>query len=86
MVRLKFEMWHYEPKPGETDGYISRFTDGKGNWTESWWSSPPTSIDHVGPEYLPQRHRHPNVRLASHHTFIKRRYKEEIARLREEKV
>lgn len=80
MARLKFEMWVHVPKPGETDGYMSRFTDGKGLFTDSWWSSPPASIDHVGPEYLVQRHRHPNVRR--NHDFIKMRYKEEMQRLR----
>jgi hypothetical protein len=83
-MRLKFEMWEYNEKPdAEPDGYISRFTDGKGVYTDSWWSSPPSSIDHVGPEYLKQRHRHPNVKNARHEQFIKSRYKEEIQRLKE---
>ena len=86
MARLKFEMWPYEPKPSEFDGYMSRFTDGNGNYTDSWWSSPPASIDHVGPEYLPQRHRHPNVKNSKHAEFIKRRYKEEMARLRQKAI
>lgn len=78
MARLKFEMWKFERNPGEFDGFISRFTDGKGHWTESWWSNPPSSIDHVGPEYLRHNYRHPNVRTASHDKFIKRRFKEEM--------
>lgn len=82
MQRLKFEMWKCERNPGEFDGYISRFTDGKGKWTDSWWDSPPSSIDHVGPEYLQQPHRHPNIRDARHDAFIKRRFKEEIVRLK----
>lgn len=87
MARLRFEMWPYVVGPeAKTDGYMSRFTDGKGNYTDSWWCSPPESIDHVGPEYLPQRHRHPNVRNARHIEFIKRRFKEEMANLRDEKV
>jgi hypothetical protein len=81
MPRLKFEMWKYERKPGEFDGYMSKFTDGKGRWTESWWSSPPKSIDHVGPEYLRHNYRHPNVKTTKHDEFIKRRYKEEMAKL-----
>ncbi|MDB5056139.1 MAG: hypothetical protein JWM44_4189 [Bacilli bacterium] len=75
MARLKFEMWLHRPEVG---GVMSRFTDGKGRYTESWWSSPPLSIDHVGPEYLPQPHRHPNVRSDRHNEFIKRRFKEEV--------
>ncbi|MRX54823.1 hypothetical protein GJU41_12645 [Bacillus idriensis] len=81
MKRLKFEMWRYERKPGEFDGVMSRFTDGKGTWSDSWWCSPPKSIDHVGEEYLQQPHRHPNVRTKIHDTFIKRRYKEEMMKL-----
>jgi hypothetical protein len=81
MASLKFEMWKYERKPGEFDGYISRFTDGKGDWTESWWSSPPEDIAHAGREYLQNPHRHPNVRTVRHDEFVKRRFKEEMARL-----
>jgi hypothetical protein len=77
MARLKFEMWK------DRDGNVmSRFTDGTGRFTDSYWSSPPVSIDHVGPEYLKQRHRHPNVRNSRHDAFIKNRYKEEVAVLR----
>lgn len=79
MARLEFEMWEHRPEVG---GYISKFTDGKGRSTESWWSSPPSSIDHVGPEYLRQPHRHPNVTNNRHIEFIKRRYKEEIGRFK----
>jgi hypothetical protein len=83
MGRLMFEMWPYRDKlDGEVNGYMSRFTDGKGIYTDSWWCSPPASIDGVGPEYLPQRHRHPNVRNDRHVEFIKRLYKEEIARIK----
>ncbi|MEK8128384.1 hypothetical protein WMW72_10760 [Paenibacillus filicis] len=78
MQRLKFEMWK------DRDGNImSRFTDGKGRSTDSYWSSPPASIDHVGPEYLPQPHRHPNCGNARHDAFIKQRYKEEVVKVRE---
>lgn len=77
MKRLKFEMWK------DRDGNImSRFTDGRGISTDSYWCSPPESIDHVGPEYLPQRHRHPNVRNQRHAEFIKRRFKEEVLKVR----
>lgn len=73
MKRLKFEMWK------DRDGKIfSRFTDGKGRYTDSWWGNPPLSIDHVGPEYLKQTHRHPNVRNDRHIEFIKRSFKEEV--------
>ncbi|MEH7087313.1 hypothetical protein V7139_32140 [Neobacillus drentensis] len=82
MARLKFEMWPYIDSKGNKDGYMTRFTDGNGYSTESWWSSPPASIDHVGPEYLKQRHRHPNVRNARHDAFFKRRYKEEIIKFK----
>lgn len=81
MKRLKFEMWVYEPKPGETNGYMSRFTDGKGRFTDSWWSSPPSSIDHVGYGYLRNPHRHPNVRTEYHAEFIKWRFKVEVAKI-----
>lgn len=76
-MRLKFEMWKADPQYG---GCWSRFTDGTGYATESWWSGPSASIDHAGPEYLPNRHN--NVRTARHDQFIKARYKEEMKRLR----
>jgi len=82
LARLKFEMWVYLDKD-QLNGIMSRFTDGRGIFTDSWWSSAPQSIDHVGPEYLRQRHRHPNVRNAKHDAFIKSRFKEEMARLSE---
>lgn len=84
MARLKFEMWAYREKPdADINGYMTRFTDGKGVYTDSWWCSPPGSIDHVGPEYIKQRHRHPNAQNMRHIEFIKRRYKEEIQRVKE---
>lgn len=83
MVRLKFEMYPYIPHGKPQNGVISRFMDGKGRETESWWNCPPESIDHVGPEYLRQRHRHPNSAVR-HDDFIKRRFKEEMKRLKEE--
>ncbi len=79
MARLKFEMWPYRNPDGQLNGYMSRFTDGKGRSTDSWWCSPPASIDHVGPEYLRQRHRHPNVANAKHDAFIKHRFRECVA-------
>ncbi|NEU27055.1 hypothetical protein G3M74_13210 [Paenibacillus polymyxa] len=77
MGRLKFEM--YKDRDGNA---MSRFTDGNGVSTESYWCSPPPSIDHVGPEYLKQRHRHQNVRTVRHMEFIKERYKEEVLKVR----
>lgn len=79
MKRLKFEMWLHRPEVG---GIMSRFTDGRGISTKSWWSSPMQSIDHVGPEYLKNPHRHPNVRNVKHATFIKRQYKVEMKRFK----
>ncbi len=77
MARLKFEMWK------DRDGNImSRFTDEKGHSTDSYWSSPPESIDHVGPEYLRYNYRHPNVRNARHQAFVKREFKEQVVKLR----
>ncbi|MCP3810040.1 hypothetical protein NLX78_22735 [Paenibacillus sp. Lou8.1] len=78
MAKLKFEMWKCQTKRG----YMSRFTDGRGISTDSWWDSPQLSIDHVGPEYLKQPHRHPNTRNDRHINFIKDRYKVEMARLK----
>jgi hypothetical protein len=73
LKRLKFKMWK------DRDGNIfSRFTDGNGRHTDSCWSSPPSSIDHVGPEYLKQPHRHPNVRNDRHIEFTKCSFKEEV--------
>ena len=83
MKRLKFEMWPYKEKTdSEVNGYMSRFTDGKGRYTDSWWCSPPSSIDHVGSEYLPQPHRHPNVANKRHDSFIKHQFKLEMARIK----
>lgn len=79
MTRLKFEMWKSERKPGEFERFITRFTDDKGFATESWWSSPPDNIDHVGQEYLESPHRHPNAITKRHRDFIKKRFKEEMA-------
>ncbi|PYE52516.1 hypothetical protein HUB98_26350 [Paenibacillus barcinonensis] len=77
-MRLKFEMWKAtQPYSG---GYVSMFTDGKGRTSTSWRAKPMMSIDHAGPEYLPGRHN--NVRTARHDQFIKKRYKEEMIRLR----
>lgn len=76
-MRLKFEMCKADPEYG---GYESKFTDGKGRSSTSWWSKPQMSIDHAGPEYL--RNRYNNVRTERHDQFIKKRYKEEMIRLR----
>ncbi|OAS19273.1 hypothetical protein [Paenibacillus oryzisoli] len=79
--RLKFEMWRYESKPGEFNGFKSRFTDGNGKYTESWWSNPSRSIDHAHHAYIADRHR--NVKSGRHSDFIKQRYKLEMSRLRD---
>ena len=85
-MRLQFAMWKYHRSPDNYDGVISRFTDGKGVMTDSWWSSPPEDIDHVGIEYLSQPHRHPNVKTVKHEESVKRRFKEEMARLAKEEL
>jgi hypothetical protein len=77
MRRLKFEMWKHRD-----GGVMTRFTDGRGIYTDSWWSSPPSSINHVGPEYL--LNRHPNVRNDRHVDFIKRCFKEEVVNFKEQ--
>lgn len=82
MQRLQFRMWEWRRSPFDEkhDGYMSQFTDGTGTYTDSWWSNPPSSIDHVDVRYL--KNRHPNVRNARHEEFIKRAFKEEVSRLR----
>lgn len=81
MQRLHFRMWEWRRMPFDEKhyGYISQFTDGNGIFTESWWSNPPSSIDHVGSGYL--KNRHPNVKNARHEAFVKRRFKEEMLQL-----
>jgi hypothetical protein len=76
---LKFDMWLHRPEVG---GIMCSFTDGKGATLETWFGSPPLSIDHVGPEYLGNRFA--NVSNEKHCEFIKRRYKEEITKFRKE--
>jgi len=86
MSRLMFEMWQYRASPLDPiNGYISRFTDGKGRFTDSWWSSPPQSIDHVSFGYLSQRHRHPNCTNKRQDEFIKSHYGEEFAKVKIER-
>jgi hypothetical protein len=80
MKRLKFEMWEYRSKPDEPVNGLMDFTDGRGIFTDSWWSSAPTSIDHVGFGYLRNPHRHPNVANERHVEFIKKRFKEEVVK------
>lgn len=77
MARLKFEMWRHSPEGG---GIMFSFTDGNGNRAETWFGAPPGSIDHVCLVYL--KNRFPNVKNDRHCQFIKRRYKEEIMRLK----
>lgn len=80
-TRLKFEMWRHESKTGEFDGFKSRFTDGNGRYTESWWSNPSRSINHADDVYIAGRH--PNAISSRHSDFIRQRYEEEISRLRD---
>lgn len=53
------------------------FTDGKGRERSTYFGSPPSSIDHVGLEYL--QGRFANVKTARHDEFIKSEYKRLIA-------
>ncbi|MBY0122180.1 hypothetical protein [Bacillus sp. S/N-304-OC-R1] len=80
MARLKFEMF-LSDYCTKHRGISSRFTDGKGRSTVSWWSSPPDSIDHVDITYL--QGRYGNVRTKRHEEFLKQRFKEEMKRFEE---
>lgn len=80
MARLQFQMRPVH-RSLQDRGVITEFTDGKGNTTSSWWSSPPDSIDHVDITYL--QGRHGNVRTKEHEKFIKKRFKEEMERFEE---
>lgn len=73
MARLKFDMIR------ESNGITTMFTDGRGVRSESWWGSPPTSIDHVCIRYLSDRF--DNCKTPRHEAFIKQQFKEQYARL-----
>lgn len=80
MARLKFEMF-LDDKCKENRGISSKFTDGNGHSSFSWWSSPPTSIDHVDITYL--QGRYSNVRTKRQVEFIKKQFKEEMKQFKE---
>lgn len=80
MSRLKFEMY-LDEYCVKNRGISSKFTDGKGLVSVSWWSSPPSSIDHVDIGYL--KGRYGNVKTKRHEEFIKKRFKEEMKRFEE---
>ena len=77
---LSFEMY-LDQFCIENRGICSKFTDGKGIESITWWSSPPESIDHVDIGYI--KGRHGNVKTVRHEEFIKRRFKEEKKRFEE---
>lgn len=72
MPRLKFEMFP------DADGLTTVFTDGNGVSSETWWGSPPSSIDDVCIRYLADRFS--NCKKPRHEAFIKRRYHEEFSK------
>ncbi|ALA07680.1 hypothetical protein BC01_095 [Bacillus phage BC01] len=55
-------------------GVWLHYTTGNGRSSSTWFSAPPSSIDHVCINYL--RGRLPNVRNWKQVDFIKRNYKE----------
>jgi hypothetical protein len=60
-------------------GISSKFINGNGDWSTSWWSSPPEDIDHVSLDYIQDRYS--TARTKRHEEFIKQRFKEEMKRL-----
>lgn len=72
MARLKFEMFP------DANGLTSVFTDGNSVSSETWWGSPPSSIDHVCIRYLSERFK--NCKTPRHEAFIKKRYREEFSK------
>lgn len=80
MARLKFEMF-IDAWSAKNRGISSRFTDGKGRSTVTWWSSPPGSIDHVDIGYL--KGRFSNVKTKRHEEFIKSNFKEQMKQFEE---
>jgi hypothetical protein len=75
MARLKFEMF-LDSWSSENHGISSRFIDGNGIESTTWWSSPPSSIDHVDIGYL--RGRFGNVKTKRHEEFIKYQFKKQM--------
>lgn len=76
MPKLEF---NFTKDPTQKNGVWTTFTDGKGNSTESWWSSPPENIDHTDITYLQERHG--NIRNEKHVAFIKKAFAEQRAEL-----
>lgn len=80
MPRLQFELFI---EPGSTRGISSRFTDGKGYSTVSYWSSPPTnlkkeySLETAATCYL--KGRYGNIKTERHAQFIRDEFKRQIA-------
>lgn len=72
MARLKFEMFP------EGNGLTTVFIDENGQSSETWWGSPPESIDHVCIRYLSDRFS--NCMTPRHEAFIKSEYKQQFAR------
>lgn len=80
MTRLKFELFIQEHS---TRGISSRFTDGTGRSTISYWSSPPQnlskeySLANAETDYL--KGRYPNIKTERHAQFIRDEFKRQIA-------
>lgn len=80
MPRLKFELFIQD---GSTRGISSRFTDGAGRSTVSYWSSPPRdaankySLAIAATCYL--KGRYPNIKTERHAQFIRDEFKRQIA-------
>ena len=64
-------------------GICSTFTDGNGVVSTTWWSSPPSSIDHVDIGYI--KGRFSNVKTKRHELFIKEQFEEQMKRFVEYK-
>lgn len=80
MNKLKFKVIPTD-KIRKEKGVITQFIDGKGHLSESWWTSPPESIDHAGIDYL--KNRHLNIKTEKHVSFIQAEFKKQMALLNE---
>lgn len=80
MPRLQFELFI---EPGSTRGISSRFTDGNGLSSFSYWSSPPRnlkkeySLETAATCYL--KGRYGNIKTERHAQFIRDEFKRQIA-------
>ncbi len=72
---MKVEMWE-----ADGGGYFLSFETSTKRKRTTWFSNPPSSIDHVDKSYL--QNRLPNVSRESQVEFIKKRFKEEMEKLR----